>query len=70
MNVAENWHGKGHRTFDLFRNNVTMVRDECNTGLQVNAPCSMAPSNNLAVHPIPQREIDVNQNMTQNPGYE
>ncbi len=60
---------EGHRSFDLFRNNVTMVRDQCNTGIELNGPCSIDPSNPLAVHPIPQRELDVNQNMTQNPGY-
>lgn len=60
---------EGHRTFDLFRNGMTMVRDQCNTGIEVQAPCTIEPSNPLTVKPIPQREIDVNQNMVQNPGY-
>lgn len=60
---------EGHTTFDLFRNGLSMVRTQCNTGLEVNGPCTIEPSNPLAVHPIPQREIDVNDNMVQNPGY-
>ncbi len=60
---------EGHTTFDLFRNGLDMVRTECNTGIQLNSPCTIGANDNLAVHPIPQREMDVNQNMVQNPGY-
>ena len=46
-----------------------MVRKQCNTGLELNAPCTIEASSNLTVYPIPQREMDVNQNMVQNAGY-
>ena len=47
-----------------------MVRDQCNTGLELRVDeCTISASSTLAVHPIPQREIDVNQSMVQNPGY-
>jgi hypothetical protein len=60
---------EGHRWFDHIRTGTNIVRDQCNTGLEVNAPCEMDASSNLAVHPIPQREMDVNQSMIQNDGY-
>lgn len=60
---------EGHTTFDLFRNGLEMVRQQCNTGLEVNGPCNVAASDPRTVHPIPQRELDVNQNMVQNEGY-
>lgn len=60
---------EGHTKFDYWRNGLTMERKQCNTGLELNAPCSIAPTDPRAVYPIPQREIDVNQNMVQNPGY-
>jgi hypothetical protein len=60
---------EGHTAFDYWRNNITMVRQQCNTGLEVNSPCEITSDDNLTVHPIPQREMDVNQNMVQNPGY-
>lgn len=61
---------EGHRLFDLIRTGTDMVRDQCNTGIELNSPCEMDVNSFLAVHPIPQREMDVNQNMVQNPGYE
>ncbi len=60
---------EGHTTFDYWRNNLSMVRQQCNTGLEVNSPCEITPDNFQTVHPIPQREMDVNQNMVQNQGY-
>ncbi len=60
---------EGHTAFDYWRTGTTMVRTQCGTGLEVSAPCQMGASDNLTVHPIPQREIDVNQNMEQNDGY-
>lgn len=60
---------EGHTTFDYWRNGIDMVRDQCNTGIELNSPCTIGANDNLTVHPIPQREIDVNQNMVQNPGY-
>jgi hypothetical protein len=61
---------EGHRTFDLWRNNLPLQRTQCNSGLEIEAPCSIDANSFLRVYPIPQREIDVNQNMVQNPGYE
>lgn len=60
---------EGHTIFDYWRTGTTMVRHQCSTGIEVSAPCSIEASSYLAVHPIPQREIDVNQNMQQNPDY-
>ena len=60
---------EGHTIFDYWRTGRTMVRQQCNTGLETSSPCSVEASSHLAVHPIPQREIDVNQNMVQNSGY-
>lgn len=61
---------EGHTLFDYWRNGLTMNRQQCTTGLEVSSPCSVDASSTLAVHPIPQREMDVNQNMVQNPGYQ
>lgn len=61
---------EGHTMFDYFRNGITMVRTQCNSGLELTAPqCELAASSHLTVFPIPQVEMDVNQNMVQNPGY-
>ena len=61
---------EGHTLFDLWRTKTDMVRGQCNTGLELRVDeCTISASSPLAVHPIPQREIDVNQNMVQNPGY-
>ncbi len=60
---------EGHTKFDLSRNGLDMVRSQCNTGIELDAPCTVPISSHLRVYPIPQREMDVNQNMVQNPGY-
>ena len=60
---------EGHTKFDLLRNGMDITRNQCNTGLELSAPCGLTNGDNLNVYPIPQREIDVNQNMVQNPGY-
>ncbi|MEQ1743857.1 MAG: RagB/SusD family nutrient uptake outer membrane protein [Saprospiraceae bacterium] len=60
---------EGHTAFDYWRTNTDMVRNQCGTSVQVSAPCTMSATSNLTVHPIPQTEIDVNQNMVQNEGY-
>ncbi len=61
---------EGHTWFDYIRNNIDIIRDQCNTGLELALPdCSLSARDNLTVLPIPQREIDVNQSMVQNPGY-
>jgi hypothetical protein len=60
---------EGHTLFDYIRTGTDVVRQQCNSGLEVSAPCNIGASSNIIIHPIPQREIDVNQNMVQNPGY-
>lgn len=60
---------EGHTTFDYWRNGLNITRQQCNTGLEVSSPCSIESSSYLTIHPIPQREMDVNQNMVQNDGY-
>jgi hypothetical protein len=60
---------EGHTLFDYIRTNTDIERSQCNSGLEVSAPCNISASSNIVIHPIPQREMDVNQNMQQNPGY-
>ncbi len=61
---------EGHRLFDMVRTGTTIVREQCNTGIELTNPCTLEATSFLTVHPIPQREMDVNQNMVQNDGYE
>lgn len=60
---------EGHTKFDLWRNGIDLQRDQCNTGVELTAPCTLEANSNLTVYPIPRRETDVNQNIEQNPGY-
>ena len=61
---------EGHTTYDLFRNDFSMVRSQCNTGLEVNlGSCSINAFDFRTVHPIPEGEMLVNGNMVQNDGY-
>jgi hypothetical protein len=62
---------EGHRSFDLFRNQLSLVRIQCNSGLEVNVAgnCTVDKASNLRIYPIPQRELDANRNMVQNEGY-
>lgn len=63
---------EGHRAQDIFRWGDAVTRIQCGaggTGDELNAPCFLAADSPLRVYPIPQQEMDVNQNMTQNPGY-
>jgi starch-binding outer membrane protein, SusD/RagB family len=60
---------EGHRTFDLWRNGLPLVRIQANTGLEVSAPAFIAANSFLRVYPIPQRELDTNPEITQAPGY-
>ncbi|TNE51741.1 MAG: RagB/SusD family nutrient uptake outer membrane protein [Bacteroidetes bacterium] len=61
---------EGHTAFDLWRTGTDMVRDQCNTILQLNGPCLIEASDYRTVHPIPQGEMNVNPNMVQNAGWE
>ncbi len=56
---------EGHRTYDLFRNNQDLVRIECNA-ISI---CDVAAGSDFTIWPIPDREIKVNPNIVQNPGY-
>lgn len=60
---------EGHRTFDLWRTGRSLERTQCNSGLEVEAPCSIAANSYLRVFPIPRVEIQVNQNIVQNDNY-
>ncbi len=63
---------EGHRAQDIFRWGDAVTRIQCGgggTGDELTAPCFLSATSNLRVYPIPQRELDVNQNMEQNPGY-
>lgn len=61
---------EGHRYFDLLRNKLDIVRNYCNNPNQLNTPrCTIEATSLTAIFPIPQREIDVNLNIEQNPGY-
>lgn len=61
---------EGHRTFDLFRLGRGLQRNQCGTGIEISAPCSLPANSPLRIFPIPQIERDVNPNMTQNDGYQ
>jgi starch-binding outer membrane protein, SusD/RagB family len=54
---------EGHRKWDLLRRGEDLV----NLRSTSNVPVSYGSDN--AIFPIPQREIDVNENLEQNPGY-
>lgn len=60
---------EGHRTFDLWRNGQPLVRVQANTGLEISAPAFIAADSYLRVFPIPQTELDVNENIVQATGY-
>jgi len=61
---------EGHRFFDLMRNKLNVVRTYCNNPNQLNTPkCTIEATSPTSIFPIPQREMDVNLNMEQNPGY-
>ncbi len=61
---------EGHAWFDYIRNGIDIVRKQCNTGIELAlGNCSLSANDVLTVMPIPRREMDVNQNMVQNPGY-
>jgi len=58
--------GEGHRFFDLMRNGLTVER----TGGDHYSLILELPADHFrAIHPIPQFEINANDNMVQNPGY-
>jgi hypothetical protein len=61
---------EGHRSFDLYRNGLPLERIQCNSGLEITTlSCVVEEDSHLRIYPIPQRELDVNQNMVQTTGY-
>ncbi|QRQ99875.1 RagB/SusD family nutrient uptake outer membrane protein [Dyadobacter sandarakinus] len=63
---------EGHRIYDLFRNNLPMVRNYPGTHSQNNTPTTdtrqtVLPTDARAVFFIPQNEVDQNKNLVQNP---
>lgn len=55
---------EGHRRMDLLRNNLPL-RPESDTYFD-----DSKPGQNRTILPIPQRELDINAGLIQNPGYE
>jgi hypothetical protein len=55
---------EGHRLWDLMRWKRDIVRVNC-----TNAVCNLSYPSDYVVAPIPQAEIDANENIQQNPGY-
>lgn len=55
---------EGQRLWDLMRTKQDMVRNNC-----TNSVCTVAYPNDRFIIPIPQAELDVNDNIIQNPGY-
>lgn len=60
---------EGHTAYDLWRTGTNMVRQQCNTILQLNSPCTVEASDFRTVHPIPIWELNINRNMVQNAGW-
>lgn len=55
---------EGQRLWDLMRTNQDLVRVNC-----TNSVCSVEYPDDRFIAPIPQAELDVNDNIIQNPGY-
>ncbi|MFO7977309.1 MAG: RagB/SusD family nutrient uptake outer membrane protein [Bacteroidales bacterium] len=56
---------EGHRFFDIRRRKEDLIRgDDC-----ISNACAVMYGDDRFVYPIPQREMDANPNMVQNPGY-
>lgn len=55
---------EGHRFFDLKRTTRTVARTQ-----SCGSFCTLAPDNRAWALPIPQTEMQANENMKQNPGY-
>ncbi|MEZ4898764.1 MAG: RagB/SusD family nutrient uptake outer membrane protein [Saprospiraceae bacterium] len=55
---------EGQRLWELMRHKENLVRSDC-----TNLVCEVDYPDNRFVAPIPQAELDANENMAQNPGY-
>lgn len=58
---------EGFRAFDLFRNNLPMVRDYPGFHGDDRIHQTVQPTDDRVVYYIPERELNVNPNLTQNP---
>lgn len=56
---------EGHRHYDMVRTGTNLNRGECN-GISI---CTASFDDFRMTYPIPEREMEVNPNMVQNPGY-
>jgi hypothetical protein len=56
---------EGHRLFDLTRKKKDFIK----YSTSLSTPISVTYPNNLTILPIPQSEMDANENMQQNTGY-
>ncbi|MCB0632612.1 MAG: RagB/SusD family nutrient uptake outer membrane protein [Saprospiraceae bacterium] len=55
---------EGQRLWDLMRTKQDLVRNNC-----TNSVCELTYPSDRFISPIPQSELDANENMTQNPSY-
>ena len=58
---------EGHRSYDIFRNELNLERIECNLPSGIN--CTVPFTSHLTAFPIPRSEINANPNMVQTEGY-
>ncbi len=57
---------EGHRSFDLYRNNLPELRDFTHDEAW-SGPKLIKPTDKNIIPYIPEQEIQLNQNLTQNP---
>ncbi|MEM6630618.1 MAG: RagB/SusD family nutrient uptake outer membrane protein [Bacteroidota bacterium] len=58
---------EGHRSYDIFRNELNLERIECNLPSGIN--CTVPFTSHLTAFPIPRSELNANPNMAQTEGY-
>lgn len=58
---------EGHRSYDIFRNGLDLVRIECNLPSGIN--CTVPFTSHLTAFPIPITELNANPSMVQTEGY-
>ncbi|MEH0154090.1 RagB/SusD family nutrient uptake outer membrane protein [Limibacter armeniacum] len=56
---------EGHYYFDLIRRGKDIVRTDCNASMN----CTVSTPSDLQILPIPQKNININDNLEQNQGY-
>ncbi|MBC6426839.1 MAG: RagB/SusD family nutrient uptake outer membrane protein [Ekhidna sp.] len=61
---------EGHRRLDLLRRALPLrTSASVPVGVERSSPVGLTAGDNLVIYPIPQREIDLNANLQQNPGF-